>query len=198
MNNRMKITQQLINDYNNEKSLEIITQIKKLIKIEKANNKLIKEINEYIDKDDNKTLFGNLKGIFIHSIKKQKTNFFIEFTIFTNCGFPLKIFIVFKEEIDLYRGISYLYKTIKINSETLLQLNYSYNEEGYSNFKEEYSESVLNNLKTALLNCANSVVEYSAEELNLIIYNWLEIGLFEFSFSFMEADKFSVFGKILQ
>ncbi|KAL9651852.1 hypothetical protein ABK040_000199 [Willaertia magna] len=166
--NRLEKSQQLINDYKVTNFFEAIKQAHKILEVEKINNKLNTDIMEYINENGDdfnlNSLFGNIKGVFVH-------------------------------EIDLYCGITSLCEAIFINSKHLFTHNYAFNEEDYSNFDEEYSESVLNDLKIYLYFNNDSANKFTTEELNNILYHWLQLGLFKYSNNFDEAQGLTVFGK---
>ncbi|KAL9646739.1 hypothetical protein ABK040_001161 [Willaertia magna] len=198
-NNLLENSQKLICNYKLDNNSITIRKAKKLLKIEKININLDNEIISYIEEEDHHVLlFGNsLKGIFVHKVKKKEHFFTIQYTVFTNCGFPISICISFNEQID--NGCTSFSESVFINSKPLFTHNYNYDGEfNYDNgkFREEYSESVLNELKIYLFN-DEVMNKFKTEELNIIVYGWLQLGLFKFSNKFEYARGLTIFGKLL-
>ncbi|KAL9655696.1 hypothetical protein ABK040_004929 [Willaertia magna] len=203
-NNRVEKIENLLTKYKVKKNNEILLDLDNLIKLESAENRLNKLFIKFCKKNQ---LFKNSSSIFVKSIidrtEIEQTAFCNCYIFFTKYAFPLIIKSNFNYSIDSHRSNYYKTEEISINSKRLFNHSYEGNHHGYflteSHFN--YDDETLNDLKTVLFG-KDKLGEYKEKEFNLILYEWLQLGLLKHAFEIkIQAEEeevaLSIFGNQL-
>ncbi|KAL9655699.1 hypothetical protein ABK040_004932 [Willaertia magna] len=197
-NNRVEMIENLSTKYKFYNDNKILIDLNNLIKLESAKNQLLELYSEFLKKKNVKQLFNSTNYIFVNSIV-DKTNiehiiFCNEFVFFTSCGFPLIIKTNFDYYIDSYKGDSYNKREdVRINSKHLFTRYCDKRCYAYPEFNFKFNEKTLNDLKTVLFR-KEKLKRYKEKEIDLILYEWLQLGLLHHALEIqkqavLEVDK---------
>ncbi|KAL9650047.1 hypothetical protein ABK040_003165 [Willaertia magna] len=197
--NNINIIKNYISQYEINNKTSLMDKIINISTIEKVNKTLKKEFKNFtkkerygFTKDNIKELFGKFKGIFVKKYEEKKyeeeTEYIIEYTVFSGCGFPLIIESHYSHELDTYRSNHTRSEQVIINSKELFYHGIYYNEQGHFPTEREgrFDEKLLKQVKEILF-FTNDTTLYLEKNLNTILYDWLEIGLLEHSGDILES-----------
>ncbi|KAL9648518.1 hypothetical protein ABK040_012632 [Willaertia magna] len=206
-NNRINLIKQNLLNYEMTRDTSILGKTIEMMRLEKINTELNKKsemtLNDesYFNFDEKeKKFFRGLKGLFVTQHKETKTNsstkYFIEYIVFTSCGFPFIVQAYFSHHIDSNKGNHELSERFLINSKELFYHELFYSEYGDHNWvtsKATCCEELIEDLTEVFL--YKKTCEYygyksryeGMYELNVgtFLYNWLEAGLLDYSLVIM-------------
>ncbi|KAL9648985.1 hypothetical protein ABK040_008364 [Willaertia magna] len=194
--NRMNIIKQHALQYEIENNPLIVDKMINILTLEKVNKILSNKLQNFITSDMYNLpkliildLFGKLKGIFVTQFKEIKreesSKYFIEYIVFSNCGFPLIIQSHYSHEIDTYRSNHNEKESVLINSKELFFHEVFSNEHSHfsKEFKARYDDKLLKDVKEILFTKKDETTlqQYDKVDLeltlNTILFDWFKVAL---------------------